>query len=640
MNILFIQSHNTTFKKSMRGEGFCVFPWGIATVVRCLEDDGHAVSIIDAWAENLTVFEVMERARKIIYDVVCISGFTSSTYSTVVHLAEKLKEYSQVPIVVGGLLANAHYELLLAKKTVDVCVIGEGEITTVELFRHFNMLETVKGIAYRVKDTIVRNESRLLIRDLDSLPMPHFDTWNMEVYTKGRTFVHDAKTRYEEYPISKKYPLSMLTPNIALFSGRGCPYRCAYCSRSYDTVRFKSTDRIIYEIRYLKEAYNIKMFHFVDELLVVNKKRIKDFCEMIKRENVLWDCQARVNTVDYNIMKMMRDANCISIGFGVESGSNRMLTAMKKETTRKQSIRALKDATKVGLHLKLQFMTGYPGETEETLRDTARIFKEVNIPPRRMSWCTPLPGSELYRNACAAGLIHNEEAFLEKLQYGWNRPGRILLNVSGQSDEEMVRLFYWGHLEMEKYYIWGKMQKIVVLFDPLFWYIVYQFIVEYEKYCAQYKPNAWIYRNIIRLASIRDFFIPSWKKNIEQKRYLWKKLPRVIASCRNQGISSVYFYGAGAHTKMLLREWRKRQRPRVKGIFVSEKNKVAKISGVQVYVFGERALKKNEGIILSSRLYEQEMVKRCAKEVSLDVVFPIYMTKDAIRETLDTMTVS
>lgn len=430
------------------------FPWGVATVMRFLEDDGHEVGLLDIYGNDLIPNEVSDQLGSRTYDCVCISGFASYNYAYVLWLAETVKKlHETVPVIIGGVLADLHYELLLAKPQIDICVLGEGELTAVELFRNLDELSKIKGIAYKQNGTIIKTPPRELIDDLDSLPLPNFDLWKMDRYLQGNLWADDATTRYDKFSgvLPRK---DELTPNMSIFFGRGCPFSCKFCSRSYQNVRFKTPEKVINEIVYLKNKFGVKAFHFYDELVVFRRSIVLRFCELIKPLNVYWDCQGRVNTVDEKLMRVMKESNCYSIGFGLESGSTKLLKAMGKGVAREDNLKALDAAKNTGMHLKIQLMCGYPGEDETTMAETVSMMKISQLPPRRMSWTTPLPGSSLYQDAVDKGLIKNEEEYLVRLgKHIMNSPKEIVLNVSGLSDQKMIDLYYKSHAEMENNFI-------------------------------------------------------------------------------------------------------------------------------------------------------------------------------------------
>ncbi len=363
-------------------------------------------------------------------------------------LAEEIRKRSNAPIIVGGLLADLHHDLLLTKGLADYCVIGEGEVTLVELLENLKAPHKVRGVAFMGPGGLIRTEPREFIKDLDGLPMPECSLWNMPRYTRVTMYAHDNTTGYSSKSHAQTVQPEDLLPNMTVLSGRGCPYKCRFCARSYDFLRLKSVERITEEIKFLKATYNLKAFHFADELVIVGKKRTQELCNALKDLDLYWDCQAQVNTVTPGILRMLKDANCLSLGLGIESGSNDILKRMRKGVTREQSLHVLQAAKDVGIHLKIQLMGSFPGETRETLRETMTLMDKADLPPRRLTWTMPPPGSTLYDDCREQGLIPDEEAYIIKLHTGYNAPNNVILNVSGQSDEAMIRLFDWVHMQM------------------------------------------------------------------------------------------------------------------------------------------------------------------------------------------------
>lgn len=475
MKVLFVYPHIGDGKRRLPNLKR-YFPWGFATVMRLVEMEGHEVHLMDIYGNDLLPNEVDERLQKQSYECVCISGFASYNYSYVLWIAQLIKRrQGDVPVIIGGILADLHYGLLLEKPEIDICVLGEGELTAGELFRNMDQLDVVRGLAFRRNGQVVKTPERELIRDLDSLPMPDFDLWNMEKYLRGNLWADDLTTKYSDFP--GNFPCEdKLTPNISVFFGRGCPFSCNFCSRSYQNVRYKTADKVINEIIFLKNKFGIKAIHFYDELVVFKRKLILEFCEKIKPLNIYWDCQGRVNTVDEELMRTMKESHCHSIGFGFESGSDKLLQAMGKGVNREDNLRVLQSARKTGMHLKIQLMCGYPGETEETIEETVSMMKISQLPPRRMSWATPLPGSSLYQDSVHEGLIGNEEEYLIRLgRLNMNSPNGIVLNVSGLSDNEMTRLYYKGNAEMERNFILQQMSHFNLLSRKC-WYLTHRLL--------------------------------------------------------------------------------------------------------------------------------------------------------------------
>ncbi|MBI4667860.1 MAG: radical SAM protein [Elusimicrobia bacterium] len=297
----------------------------------------------------------------------------------------------------------------------------------------------------------------------------------MNIYTDNFLFFSDRTINIFGLGtvIGKKYKAA------SILTGRGCPYNCHFCSKSFSGFRFRSINNLIEELNYLKENYNINAVHFSDELAVWNRERTLELIQKIKPLNLLWDCQGRANTVDYDLLKKMKGAGCVGIGFGIESGSNEILKRMNKKITVEQSERAMKAALRAGLMVKVQMMIGYPGETRETVMQTVDLMKRCHSYGRRLAITTPLPGSQLYDDCKSQGFIKNEAEYLEKLIVGYGGD-TILVNFTNMSDEELVELKREAEQMMVanyvKYLLWHPIKLLEALLPILKDYVEFFFL--------------------------------------------------------------------------------------------------------------------------------------------------------------------
>lgn len=421
-----------------------ISPYGLAYIATSLLNSAYEVEIFDIYANRWNRNEVLKRIKYLNCDVIGITAM-STQYSYVKWLSFELKKQTKARIVVGGLLATYSSEIVLKNTSVDICVVGEGENTIVDLLNNINCLDNVHGIVFKKDGETIKTPPGEYIKDLDSLGRLAYDLFPMDVYTKTKFYIHDPTTKIFKHKISFK--------TMGVPTGRGCPYRCNFCSKSIDGLRLRSVDSIIDEIKFLQRTYGIEGVHFIDELFVVNKKRAYELVEKIAPLNLQWDGQGRINTVDYELLCAMKKAGCVAIGFGVESGSNKILKNMNKRITVERSKQALSDAQKAGLHIKVQLVLGYPGENKETIAGTVNFFKEIKHPARRFSLILPLPGSAIYNDAINKGLIKDEEDYLMQIYdgYGGNRY-RTFINFTEMSTNELYRLKRKAEKEMEKNY--------------------------------------------------------------------------------------------------------------------------------------------------------------------------------------------
>jgi len=423
--VLLIQPPHEELMQSKRR--VAAFPYSIGYIAGQLVKNGHKVDILDIYSSNLSAAEVAEKIKTFGGEIVGISAF-STQYNYIKGLSEQIKKISNCRIVIGGPLATYSAEVVLKHTPVDACVVGEGELTMEELVSA-TPLDRIKGIYYRSNGTVIKNEARPQVEDLDNIPTPAYELFPMDIYLRH---THLMNMEHSERALS-------------VVTGRGCPYNCNFCSKTFSSVRLRSVEKVIEEIELLKDNYKITEIAFQDELFVVDKKRTYEFVEKLAPLNLRWSCQGRVNIVDYPLLTSMRKAGCVMVGFGLESGNQEILNRMNKRVTVEQSERAMKAAIKAGLQIKAQLMFNYPGDTKETLEQTIEMMKRVGHPGRNfIPLTTALPGSKLYRECVEKGIIKNEEEYLQKLSYGYKKGSPVLINFTKLKAEELYPLTEWA----------------------------------------------------------------------------------------------------------------------------------------------------------------------------------------------------
>jgi anaerobic magnesium-protoporphyrin IX monomethyl ester cyclase len=213
----------------------------------------------------------------------------------------------------------------------------------------------------------------------------------------------------ERYKVFGKHEILGL-----IFTSRGCPFNCTFCSSSLifgKGFRARSPKNVVDEVEELVEQYRSNHIEFVDDLFILDKKRVKEICREIRERglDITWVCSARVDTIDGELLKNIRDAGCTMIYLGVESGVQRVLNLMRKGTKVEQSVRAIKLAKEAKLQVVASFVLGIPGETWEEALETIRFAKKLDPDFAQFSLATPFPGTELYRVAKEKGLLLTED---------------------------------------------------------------------------------------------------------------------------------------------------------------------------------------------------------------------------------------
>ena len=358
-------------------------PMGLALIAAILEGKGYQVSIVDANALGLKPEDVVSHV--VDADVVGLTAMTP-TVSSAIKVAREIKDARQeVPIVLGGAHASIlPEETLTASPEIDIIIRGEGEEIIVELLsalEYKQPLSEIQGISYRGDGQVLSNPVRSRNVDLDSLP---FLAYHLLPYQ-----------RYKPHP-----PHGRAFPFAAIITSRGCPYKCSYCSKPIfgNNFRAQTSERVVDEIAYYKERFGIKEFAFYDDVFTLDKKRAHAIAdEIIKKElKIHWTCETRVNLVDKELLRRIKQAGCYFIAYGIESGSPEILKALDKDITLEQAAEAVRLSREVGLQTIGYFMVGSPGESPETIRQTIQFAKKLKLDFAQFAVTTPFPGTELY----------------------------------------------------------------------------------------------------------------------------------------------------------------------------------------------------------------------------------------------------
>jgi len=404
------------------------YPLGLGYISSVLKQHDIPHEGIDLWGEQLTEDGALKSVNFSRFDVIGISAY-STQYRYLKTFTMKLKnQYPDIPIVCGGPGPTFSHDIILKNTGVDICVLSEGENTFIELIENINNPEKVRGVAFLKNGEVALTLKRDPVENLDILPMPNRELFDFEKIINTANQVRINSENGNDSYTSRRA--------ADMIAGRGCPYFCNYCSKTFDGLRLRSVDNIAAEIVELKNRYRINHIAFNDELVLVNKKRTIQFCDKLKTLNVTWSCQGRINQVDREVLIAMKDAGCTEVGYGVESISQNILDAMNKKINAESVVPVVKMTKEVGIKPVIQYMYGYPGENDRTIANTIKFFKEIDYPYVSFT-TTPLPGTKLYEDCKEKGLIADEERYLMKLDSGYNMD-RPLVNLTDFTDEEFL----------------------------------------------------------------------------------------------------------------------------------------------------------------------------------------------------------
>lgn len=456
MKILLISPFLTPLRKPE------VYNLGLGYIAAALIQEGHDIKVLDIEGYRYTQAKVLDIIRNIECDIIGI-GTIITGYTYVKLLIKEIKRLKpNIPIILGNSIGSTIPEIALIDLDVDFIVVGEGEITIKELIKAIEKksdLNNIKGICFKKNGKIIHTAERELIEDIDSIPIPAWDLFPQNIYMNN-------------YPSN-----NLLPPPIATISTvRGCPYHCTYCYHPFQNrkIRYHSPERIIKEIKILKEKYNINSFAFADDLSIGNKERIYKFCDILEEEklNLKWQVTGRVNFVDENLLKRMKSAGCQIMSFGIESGSQKILNNIKKQVTVHQAKKAIFLCKKVGIYPLCSFMIGNVGETRETVYETVSFINKYLDEIKYFFITTPYPETELFEFAETRGLIKDKIALFEN--YG-EQGKKLLVNVTNMSNRELILLkeeaehairqnYFNIHPLKRVFYIRSMVQRVIIKF--------------------------------------------------------------------------------------------------------------------------------------------------------------------------------
>jgi len=388
-------------------------PYGLATVAGTLIQQGFDVKIVDVNALRPTKDQIIESLKNMHWDIVGLSGLITTIEFQKWLVTELKRMHPEAPVVSGGGLATSCPELLFEETQVDIAVIGEGERTMLDLCRAIEAradLNEISGLHFRQNNRFIQNEPCRNIQNLDEIPFPAWDLLPMDIYLKNPIW-GDVASNSSGFRKDIKVARSM---NI--ISSRGCPFSCNYCYHLFgrSKYRFRSAQNVIDEIEILVDRYSVDFIGFVDDNMMASEKRLLEFCDLMeqKRFTLTWGCHGRVTSAKPDVLNRMAEVGCVWIGYGIESGSQKILDAMNKRATVEQAKQAIIHTRNAGIYPNTTFIFGYPGETIESIQETIDFKKEMGIECGSF-FATPYPGAPLYEQV--RPLIKDERAFIRSL---------------------------------------------------------------------------------------------------------------------------------------------------------------------------------------------------------------------------------
>ncbi len=376
-------------------------PLGILYIAGYLEKHTNfVVEILDTQADEISYDHLKDVISAKSPDVVGITAMTF-TLIDVIQVIRLIKSINpDIKVVLGGPHVHIYPEETIKIPGVDFLVLGEGEITFKELLENINdatRLRNVTGLVFKENGKIINTGIRTLNKDLDSLPFP----------ARHLTPIH----KYSSL-IAKRSPIT------TMFTSRGCPYRCTFCDRPHlgKSFRARSAMNVVDEMEECVKL-GIREFLIYDDTFTIDKQRVIAICDEIKRRklNIGWDIRSRVNNIDKELLKKLKEANCERIHYGVESGNPEILKILNKGITLEQVRTIFKQTKDAGISVLAYFMIGCPKETKKEIMETIAFAKELKPDFVHITIFTPFPATEIYKIGLRDGIIEEDfwKAFAE-----------------------------------------------------------------------------------------------------------------------------------------------------------------------------------------------------------------------------------
>lgn len=433
------------------------FPQGTAYVAAALRQAGYNVEI---WCQDVHHYpeaKLTALLNKKKFDIVgigIIAGYYQ--YRRLLKLARAVNAAKQRPFfVLGGHGPSPDPDYFMRVTGADAVVLGEGEVTTVELAAALSArrsLRGIRGVAWRDGRRTVVNPPRPNISDIDAILPPAYDLFPMEYY---------RLIRFPHVP-----PAAFALP---VLSGRGCVFQCNFCYRMDKGYRPRGVEGIIEEIRFLQRNYGVSYINFSDELLMASVARTEEVCHAFLKAKlkIKWWCSGRLNFARPDLLKLMKRAGCVFINYGIEAMDDAVLRTMRKHLTVKQIREGIAATLAAGISPGYNIIFGHIGDNRDTLEKAVQFLLENHdsVQYRTIRPVTPYPGSPLYYEAIRRGLLRDCADFYENKHVNSDL---LAVNFTELTDAEFHQALFAANRRLTEHYYQLKTAEAVAQFAALY----------------------------------------------------------------------------------------------------------------------------------------------------------------------------
>lgn len=409
-----------------KGGRYYEMPLGLAYINAALRNanmDVICLNMNHLGTDGYQILEKMIIEENIAY-ILC--GAITPFHSVLRKVFETARQANPNIITIGGGGAFTSEPILFSEyMNVDYAVIGEGDVTDVELLRALmdgGNPQEVDGIVYKTDHGYLQTPERKPVENLDELPFPCYEDFDVEAYLDCQMVSH---TYYHVYTDKPRFmPMTM---------ARSCPYRCKFCFHPVgNKYRSRSLDNFFEELDWLIDKYKINGIIILDELFSASIQRVYDFCERIKGYNIKWLVQMRVDIMTEELLQLMKAAGCVSISYGIESFSETVLKNMNKHIQPQEIEKALLLTYQAGIDIQGNFIFGDEMETTETLFHTLKWWGKHQEYGLNLGLIETYPGTGYYNNYFSGKTKEDRLAFIKS--------GNYILNLTSMPEQEFEKV--------------------------------------------------------------------------------------------------------------------------------------------------------------------------------------------------------
>lgn len=401
------------------------FPIGLACISSSLKHAGFKVKCL-----NLNHYEDED---KIIEDIlsqndikIVATGGLSAHINNIQSLRNKFKKYTDMVFILGGGILSSEPTLIFEELDIDYGVLHEGEETILELVDYILnkqlKIEDINGIVYRKSNKVTMTMVRDSINDLNSLPFPDYDGFEIEEYLDNQMPNDDFSLSVFDNP--------RMIPAITT---RSCPFSCTFCYHPLGKkYRVTSLNYFFEWLDDLIKKYNVNMLDLSDELFSANKERMHEFARRIKPLNLKWTAAMRVTDIDDETLEMLSDSGLYAIQYGIESASDIVLKSMKKKIKMVDVDNALTLTRKHNIGIQANLIFGDVAESKSTYKESLDWWVKNKKHQIMLSSISAYPGTPIYIDAIQNGKIQNVLQFI--------KDGCPQINLTTMNDNEYIQM--------------------------------------------------------------------------------------------------------------------------------------------------------------------------------------------------------